>query len=223
MFRRISYGFVSGAVIGIAIVVVLVATGTRVHDTDDSHADAQPSPEAAEGFVNAWKAMRTGTWSADETFVRMANDGRTFQGQIHEAQRPPKRVRVAFGTKTLELPGKTVVCAADSGEAKGDCRSEETSQTFEQSVDAELRGVQQLVVGSSAPYSVSQTTRHCFRLQARGNSTGSTWGQLATFCFDGDTGAMQSSEIDRGNVTDTTSATSIHANVSDAEFAQSAT
>jgi hypothetical protein len=221
MFSRVWIGFVSGAVIGIAIVVGLMATDTRVHDTDDALAVAQPSAKAATTFVDAWKTMRTGTWTLDETFVRTAGAGRSFTGQIHEAQRPPQRVRAAFGTKTIELPGKTVVCAADTGNAKGACRSENTDITYDESVQSDVDGLQKLVIGDYSPYSVAASSRHCFVVQAKGTLVSPTWGRKATFCFDASTGALQSSEIVRGEATDSTSATSIRSSVLDSEFVQS--
>lgn len=223
MFSRVWTGFLAGGVIGIAVVVGLVATDTRVHHIEHTSAVAQPSPGAASAFIDAWRSMRTGTWTIDETFVRSAGQGRSFTGQIHEAQRPPQRVKAAFGTKTIELPGKTIVCAADTGDAQGLCRAADTDVTYDQSVQTDIDAIQKLVQGDYAPYLVAQASQHCFVLTPRGTLVSSTWGQKASFCFDASTGALQNSEIVRGDTTDSTRATSIRGSVLDSEFAQSQT
>lgn len=222
MFQRVSIGFVAGAVLGVLIIAGLVITDTRVHDPGSAHAaSGVPSEEAAQEFVEDWHRMRTGTWTVDSSFVRVATDGRTYRGEIHEAQRSPQRIRVAFGTTSLEQPGKLTVCAPDTKEAKGSCRSTDRTETYEQTVESDVQNVRTLVTGPGSLYGVAKTSRHCYLLQATATTNASsTWGQRSTFCFDEETGAVESSEIVRGDVTDTTTATSIKSQVADSEFQQ---
>jgi hypothetical protein len=223
MFQRVSTGFAVGAVLGTLIVVGLVATETRVHEPRSGHAAAGvPSEEAAREFVEDWRRMREGTWTIDSTYVRVAEDGRTSRSEIHEAQRPPDRIRTISGTTSIERPGKLIVCAPDTGDAKGSCRTQETSETYEQGVAEEVGGVEQLVTGPASTYGVSKTSRHCYALQAVTTGGISNWGERAAFCFDDETGALKSTEVVRGGVTDSITATSISGDVKDSEFDKAA-
>jgi hypothetical protein len=219
MFQRVWTGFVAGAVIGVLIVVALLITDTRVHDTTSSHTEVGiPSEEAALEFVDDWRRMREGTWVVDATFTRVRADGQSITGEIHEAQRPPERVRVEFGTSRIERENEIVVCAPDTDDAKGECRSSPNNEDYEAAVEDDLRRIRTLVVGPASQYGVAKSTERCYVLQATSSQASSTWGERSTFCFDDKTGAIERTEIVRGDVTDATVARSISSKVDDSEF-----
>jgi sorbitol-specific phosphotransferase system component IIA len=220
MFKRVSTGFAAGAVLGMVIVGGLLLTDTRVHDPGSKRISSGiPSEEAAQEFIHDWRRMREGTWTTDATYTRVSSDGHTSRSEIHEAQRPPQRIRILAGSTSIEEPGKLTVCAPDTDGAKGQCRTEETQATYAEGVDSEVKDVEQLVSGPASVYGVARSSRHCYALQAIGSDASSSWGEHATFCFDGDTGAMKSTEIVRGGgVTDSITTTSVRSDVKDSEF-----
>jgi hypothetical protein len=221
MFQRVSLGFATGAVLGILIIAALLVTDTRVHEPGSAHAaSGVPSEEAAQEFVDDWRRMREGTWTTDATYVRVSADGRSSRSEIHEAQRPPDRIRTVSGSTSIERPGKIIVCAPDTGEAKGDCRTQETTRTYQDGVNEEVSGVEELVLGPASTYGVSKSSRHCYALQAVSSSAVSSWGERAAFCFDDKTGALKSTEVVRGGVTDSITVTSVRSDVQDSEFDQ---
>lgn len=217
MFQRAFYGLTAGVSLGLLIVVALVLTDTRVQSSGVVESASVPSKQAEYRFVEAWKRMRSGTWSVDSKYVRTSASGQNLTGEVHEAQRPPQRVRTAFGTTTIDQPGKTVICAPSSAEVKGGCRTSDGGESFEVANNREVATVQDLVTGVDQAYAVAQVSRHCFELRAVGAKAG-TWGKKATFCFDSATGAIQQSTILRGEITDTITATSISDRVKDSEF-----
>lgn len=217
MLQRTYTAFIAGVALGLLIVGSLLITETRIHEPER---EAEPSEEAAHSFVDAWQRMKTGKWTVVSEFVRSNETGQMFSFEMREIQDPPRRARVS-GATTIELPDRIITCPPKDEAHDSKCREVSNRQSFGESVQSEMSAVRGLVLGPERRYDVNEKSGNCYDLHARTDVAGA-WGRQSTFCFDGRTGALSSSETvqvtSTNRVVSKTTAVAITGDIKDSDF-----
>ena len=215
--RRPLVGAVTGVVVGAVIVGALA-----VNDVPSGEPSTPPTPpesqEAAELFVAAWERKLRGTWVARSEFTRTTATRQTLSGEVHEAQRPPDRMRRGLGSVDARIGGRRIACApTEAGEVQ--CRDGGAAPAYDDEVAAELELLRGYVYGRGRLYAVLAESASCFRLRLVQRILAPPYGDAARFCFQQATGAPLSAEIRRGGTLDVTRAVDIRADPTPTDFA----
>ena len=91
--------------------------------------------------------------------------------------------------------------------------------SYEERVAAELTAVAEYVSGETRPFDIGVgRAPGCYRAENRAGLAAASWGLWAEFCFDEETGAMESARIRRASAVDTEVMVEIRAEVTEADF-----
>ena len=172
---------------------------------------------AAQRFLDAWRRSLTTSWSIEESLDRTTATGAHAVFPIHQAQRPPDRIKVGIGAVDARQ-GDTLVACAPGSDGKVRCTPQGTAPPYDQQVDQTILALRPYVLGTQALYSVVQLAG-CFQLTLRLPGYPSPpYGSSADFCFDPGTGAPAGTVIVRAEGTDRTRVISAHAPATDADL-----
>jgi hypothetical protein len=202
----IPIGLVAGLVVGL-----LGIASVRHWSVADSDADTGAGNPAAQ-LLSAWSRYRHTTWRIVGEFVRTSPSGAVLlRSPVVQLQRPPQRVSVRNGVVERRIDSDVLLCV---DEASG-CTTGTSQTDYEGSVQAELDGLRRLVSGVLPDYLVERSG-DCFTLVVqRDHQALDRYGQRTTLCFDGTTGALSASTVERATATDTFKATTVIGTVSD--------
>ena len=215
--RRPLVGAVAGAVVG-AVVVGVLAVNDFAFDEELTPATTSESQEAADAFLAAWERKLRGTWVARSEFTRTTATRQTLSGEVHEAQRPPDRVRRGLGSVDARIDGRRLACApTETGEVQ--CRDGGPAPPYEDEVASELGLLRGYVMGRARLYAVSAESSTCFRLRLVQRMLAPPYGAVARFCFQAATGAPLRAEIRRNGTLDVTRALEVGADPTPADLA----
>jgi len=209
---------VVGAIAGAVLVAALVGCSPR-------SGAGRASRSSAAAFLAAWQAQLSSSWSVDEVEQRTTVAGATIAFRIHEAQRPPDSVDLAGGTISARRGQILIACATPPGATTFVCREAPTSQTWAESVAAQIASLRGLLTGPRPVYEVTNLGHACYRLTVSPAVTvlPVSFGRGARYCFDPTTHAVRMSTIERVGATDTTTVLALHAPATDADLALPAT
>jgi hypothetical protein len=192
---------VAGAVVGVLVAVVVArALGP----------EPAPSPAAAAAFLDAWARHRTATYVAEGTFTRTLDGEPALESAVRTVQRPPDRLELQPGSATGRLGGRRVACAVED-DGSLSCRTGERVGPYEDAVAREVAILRDQVEGPRRVYDVTEDG-DCFVLELGAG------GERSTYCFDGATGALVRSRIERGRLADTVVMTSVRPEVTDEDL-----
>lgn len=178
-------------------------------------------PAAASELVAAWERWRTATFSARGTWERRLDEGGTpLRGVVETVQDPPRRTVVRLGTLVESVDGTMRSCDTElENLAAPPCAEGEGSIGYDQRVALELELVESYVTGDDRPFDVGPGVRTgCYRVENRAFLATAPWGLWAEFCFDADTGAMQSARVRRSSAVDVEIMFEIRSDVTTADF-----
>lgn len=227
---------------GIAVGVLLAVGAAMVFLGDDS-ADSDVGgavstsfpaidhdPAAATALIDAWQRWRQATFATTGSWERVLDTGGDpLAGPTMRVQEPPRRLVVRLGATVERVDDTVAVCDRDGDPDDGafgidapDCVEGVGGLDYEERVEREVEVVTGYVVGSDRGYDVGRgEIDGCFRAEARVPTITSPWGRWAEFCFDADTGALQSSRIRKPSAVDTEITESIRVDVTAADFESS--
>jgi hypothetical protein len=210
-------GRVARAVTVGAVGVVIILGIWLVWRDNSVAANSDARREAALAFLDAWAISRETTWKMIATFERTpANGSGKLSSPLEMVQRPPDRLVRQFGSVAGLLDGEEVGCSTGpDGETQ--CRSG-APKDYEEEVATELSRLESYVAGPVPIYAVTREGSDCFRLDRQLEYLLPPYGDQATFCFDGSTGAPVRTEVVRPEATDVTKADAVSADVTDADF-----
>ena len=205
-----------GAVVGLATVAVMIAV-----EPGPPPPPPRPSSAAAAGFLQAWRAHLLSSWSVDQVLERATTAGATLRTSIHEAQRPPDRVRTGGAAVDARRGSTVIACAIPPGAAHPVCRTGPAAQTWTQEVDAEIALLARLVSGARPVFAVTDVGRGCYdlTLQRPPNVVPVSLGRGSEYCLDPATGAVLRSRVQRIGAVDTVTTTEQHAPARDVDLA----
>src|SRR5205085_1421246 len=146
--------------------------------------------------------------------------GSRLDDEIHIAQRPPDRLSVALGSVDARRGGRHLACAA-AADGRLRCRDAGAASPYAQEVNAGEATLRQELLGPQRLYDVTASSAHCYDFRLRLTYPAPPYGRHARFCFDEDTGAPTLRDIDRGAGRDVEEASSVSAQVTDADLAPS--
>jgi hypothetical protein len=176
---------------------------------------------AAAGLLTAWERWRSSTFYSRGTWERRLDAGDSpLRGPVLTVQDPPRRVVVRMGSLVELIDGSIRSCDSDiDGTIAPSCVSAEAEQSYAERVAAEMAVVEAYVLGSNRPFDIGPGgSDGCFRAENRALLPAAPWGLWAEFCFDDETGAMESARVRRDSAVDTEIMIEIRADVSDADF-----
>lgn len=202
------------ALAGIVVGIVLAVLAALLIGPESE--DQEPSAAAAEAFLDAWGRSRTATYVSEGTYTRTVEGRPGLRGAIRTAQRPPDRLEVVPGSATGRIGGRQVACVHDGGRMA--CREGEAVGPYDAGVAEEVAILRQQVVGPARLYDVTDHGAGCFRLGLVRPYPAPPYGRSATFCFDGPTGALRRSRVDRGRAVDLLEVTDIRVEVADRDL-----
>lgn len=204
------------AVIGIITVVVMIAVEPAPPPPPPG-----PTPAAADAFLRAWRAHLLASWSVSQVEERVTTAGATLRIPIHEAQRPPDRVREGGAAVEARRGATLIACAVPPGGDHPVCRQAPATQTWGQATDAEMAVLSRLVTGPRAVYGVTAELGGCFDLVLRRppESVPVSLGRGSQYCMDPITGVVLSSRVQRVGAVDTVTTVEHHAPATDADLA----
>lgn len=206
---------VTGAVVGLVVVGVLVLT-----EPGPPPPPAGPTAAAAADFLTAWRAHLLATWSVTQVEERVTTSGATLRIALHEAQRPPDRVREGGAAIEARRGSTLIACAVPPGGDHPVCRQAPTRQTWAEAADAEMVILGRLVSGAQPVYAVTARPGGCFDLALRRppESVPVSLGRGSQYCIDAATGAVTSSRVQRVGAVDTVTTTEFHAPARDVDL-----
>ena len=166
-------------------------------------------------FVAAYERSRTATFVVEQVFTRTAPDGRSLTYERRLVQRPPDdRLLVGGGNAEGRIGGRVVRCST-SPDGAADCHQGPPAAPYDDEVAAEVDELRRLV---SQLYYLAPADPGCWTLTLVEEYPSPPYGEEATFCFDGATGAPTRLEIVRPEATDVTEAVEIRSTVSTADL-----
>lgn len=202
-----------GVVVGMAVAVALVATGTLRLPPHREEANAQPE------FLDAWARSRQGTFVVTSDFRRTIADGSTLYSATELVQRPPDRLVRQFGGISGKLGGHPIVCSTDPTGNYRCFPGSDDLPPYDQQVAKELDTFRSWFAGERPLYKVVKADAGCFEFFLQVPYPDPDYGQYAKLCFDGPTGALRLIERHLANdVVETTEAVDIRTRVDDADF-----
>lgn len=204
-----------GGVVGLVVVAVMVGLEPPAPSPPPG-----PTAQAATDFLSAWRAHLLASWSVTQIDTRVTTAGATLRTPVHEAQRPPDRVREG-GVAVEARRGSTLVaCAVPPGGDHPVCRQAPATQTWAQATDAEMALLTRLVTGTRPVYAVTARPGGCFDLTLLRppDSVPVSLGRGSQYCLDPTTGAVLSSRVQRVGAVDTVTTTEVHAPARDSDL-----
>jgi hypothetical protein len=175
-------------------------------------------PDASGAFLAAWERSLRATYAVTWQFERRRADGTlVLAAEVRRAQRPPDVVVRDTGGVRGRVGGRRIGCLA--GPSGPVCRDGGPAAPYDADVAAELRLLRALVAGPGAAYRVRPAGRGCFVLVLRARLVAPPYGEDATFCFDGRTGALVRAVVHRAEVTDTHRAVALRSRVDQRDLA----
>lgn len=210
------------AVLAYAALLVAVTVAALGEPDLDRSAEIEPDPAAA--FAAAWERSREATFVASGTYERTSEvTGATLSSEDVVVQRPPQRVHRQLGGIEGRDDDRLLVCPAPpaGSEDQEPCRlGPPSGVSYATSVAREVEGVRSLTAGDDPLYTVGAAGPGCFELRLRRVDPRAPFGVAASFCFDAATGAPASSRVrHEGGIVEVVVATSIRAEVTDADLA----
>lgn len=204
--------------LGVAAVVafagLLLVAGLQTGDRVPSGPTLDTDPAAA--LVDAWASTRTLTHRSIGTIERTNPDGTRLTVPTEVVQRPPDRLIRGFEEVRGRRDDRELICPAPLGRRRDvRCFLGPPGPSFEEVVAAEIAGFSRLVSGDDPLYDVTRTGANCWQMVRSRYDPRSGFGQRTELCFDQETGAVRSIDIDHGDVTETTHYDSISTVVSD--------
>lgn len=215
LFDHPGWSAAVGAVVGLVVVALMV-----VFEPPAASPPAGPTAQAAVEFVTAWRAHLLASWSVTQVETRVTTAGATLRTPIHEAQRPPDRVREGGVAVEARRGATLVACAVPPGGDHPVCRQAPASQTWAQATDAEMALLTRLVTGTRPVYAVTARRGGCFDLTLLRppESVPVSLGRGSQYCLDPGSGAVLSSRVQRVGAVDTVTTTEFHAPARDADL-----
>lgn len=208
---------------GLAVAGWLPGGGTRSRASARAGAAEAGSASAgsapADAFLAAWRAHLSSTWSVDQVGDRTTDAGAHLRLAVHEAQRPPDRVRTGLGSVDARRGSTLIACASASSVPL--CRTERASGSWQEAADAEISGLRGALTGNTAVYSVAASGPGCFQFTLRRPAAvvPVTFGRGARYCLDPSSGAVLSSTVERVGAVDTLTTVEHHSPATDADLA----
>jgi hypothetical protein len=204
---------VLGAITGVAIVMILVATGHL--STTVRFGDA----DAGDAFVQAWTRSRSSSFVVDSSWQRQLDDGSVLDAAERLVQAPGRRIVRQFGGITGELDGRSIDCYTTPGSGFQCAPGQATPQTFDQGVATEAADITDAIRSPGGPrYRVRTDDHGCFELTQTRAYPDPTFGRSAVLCFDEDTGALRSSERHFDGVVERIDAVGIRTQLQPSDF-----
>ena len=178
---------------------------------------AGPSRASAESFLAAWRLSRTATFVAAGTWTRIVDGRPALAAPTRTAQRPPDRLVSGSGSIQGRIGGRRLGCVLVTG-GGASCREGEAVGPYDGAVEHELSILVGQVLGPGRLYDVSDDGPGCYALRLGRATVAPPYGQEARFCFDGSSGAMVASRIDRGRAVDVVEVTEVRLDVTDVDL-----
>jgi hypothetical protein len=175
----------SGALVGVLVASVLVASGRL-----DDRASAPPPKPATAAFLAAFHRSLTSTYHVDATFTRrLVASGHSFTSGATRVQQPPNHLQQEFGSVDGAINGFVVSCSTTSKSQLicGPSRQREDYATY---VDTAMKAMRAYFDPKGPLYRVVDAGKGCFDLKQVGQEAIAPYGTFAHMCFDGATGAM---------------------------------
>lgn len=222
---------VGGIVIGGIVVGVLTVLGAAALFGGGSESGSSGRPvvpafpavehdaDDAEMLIEAWERWRTATFVSVGTWSRTSDGAASpLEGEVYTAQDPPRRLVIRLGAVVEQVDGGVVTCDAPTEDLiVPDCTESSATNSYEDRVAAEMSLVQRYVRGGNRIYDVDEVDG-CYLVELRVAALRSPWGRAAEFCFDEDSGALQSSRVRRQSATDVETTSDIRTSVTPADF-----
>ena len=205
---------IAGAVVGLAVCVLLVQTGALRRTEVDL-----PRPDRSRELLAAFARTRAASFVMQSEFTRRMDDGRELIGSRLEVQRPPDRLVIQFGGVEGRKDGKQLVCLTGPDEPYHCGQGAPLPTSYEQDVAAEMEVLQSYFAGERPTYAVTDDDEGCFVLrQVVPTALPPTFGSGGRLCFDGRTGAMSRLERRIENATETLQSVSLRTDVTESDF-----
>jgi len=221
--------------VGAAVVVLAVGAIWLTADRGRSDVDLVPEPTviagvsfpaidhdpaAADDLVAAWERWRTATFVSIGTWTRTLDDrpDEPLTGDVYVAQDPPRRLVTRLGAVVERQGDEVSACSPTEEDVISPACLAGAGIGYEELVIRELGLVRQYVSGDTRIYDIDRSDGGCFRAELIGAALSSPWGRWAEYCFDADTGALQSARVRRVSAIDTESAIQIRPDVTDEDF-----
>lgn len=203
-----------GAIAGLAVVVLLVATGVLERDPE-----VVEGPEAAEQLAVAWQRHRNGTFVVESEWRRTKTPaGGTLASATWLAQRPPDRIQRQFGAVRGRLNGEQVRCSTDPVEGYRCFPSDAPAPDHASEVRAEADALRSYAAGDRPLYAVRTAGDGCFELELLVAYPDPPYGRRARLCFDPETGALRYLRRELEGIVEEQEALVIRSQVTDADF-----
>ncbi|GAC1355170.1 MAG: hypothetical protein NVSMB4_16440 [Acidimicrobiales bacterium] len=179
------------------------------------------NPKAAADFLIAWQAHLLASWSVNQVEERTTTSGGTLRFTLHEAQRPPDRVRLGGGATEARRGFTLVACAVPPRGDHPVCRQAPTRRTWREDVERDMSALRALVEGPGAVYGVRSPSSGCWDLILRRpeETVPVVLGRGSQYCLDPATGAVLSSRVQRIGAVDRVTTVARHAPATDADLA----
>lgn len=216
-------GLLAGVLAVLGIAALLLAdgdNGTEVQRAVElSFQSVDHDDGSAEDLVVAWNRWRTSTFVSVGTWTRTLDSSDSpFTGDTYTAQEPPRRVVLRLGALIERVDGSVVTC--DNPEEPvivPECSQFSGGASFDERLDREMSLVLAYVIGDDRIYDVEEIDE-CFHVELVANAIRSPWGRAAQFCFDEESGALESSRVRRESAVDEEITHSIRVEVIDTDF-----
>jgi hypothetical protein len=127
---------------------------------------------------------------------------------------------VRLGSLVELIDDAVRTCDSEAGGALAlSCLTGRGGLTYDQRVAAEIAVVEGYVSGDGRPFDVGfGTDDGCYRVENRALLPAAPWGLWAEFCFDPESGAMESARVRRDSAVDTEVMVEIRTGVTEADF-----
>jgi hypothetical protein len=220
-------------VVGVSLGVLLGIGAYTVlgDDTPSSVGTARPAQTdfpavdhdevAAADLLDAWRRWRTATFYSRGSWERRLDNGDSpLRGEVVTVQNPPRRTVVRLGSLVELIDDAVRTCDSEAGGALAlSCLTGRGELTYDQRVAAEVNVVEGYVSGDDRPFDVGfGTDDGCYRVENRALLPAAPWGLWAEFCFDPESGAMESARVRRDSAVDTEVMVEIRTGVTEADF-----
>jgi hypothetical protein len=192
---------------GAAATLALVLVACTNHPRPAAAPSLAAQRRSADRFMAAWRRSLGGTWAVDATFERRVGTKR-LASDVHEAQRPPDRLRTAGGTVEGRIAGRVIGCTTGA-DGQLSCRDGGPALPYEDDVRRQLDALGTYFVGSHPLYRSELRAGGCFALVLQRGILAPPYGETARFCFDPATGAPTLTEVHKRGSVDVTRAVAV--------------
>lgn len=207
------------AAVGAWVVLLVVAAVEAIRAPGYDRAEQTAAPAA---LIEAWERSRTATFVATGTYERSSEvTGAEITSADLVAQRPPRRLHRQMGGVDGRDDDRILVCPAPPpGESPAPCQlGPPGGPTYAESVQREVAGLEDLVLGPDPLYAVALDEPGCFTLDLLRADPRAPFGIEASFCFDDATGAPTARRVRHaGGVEERLVVTEVSAEVADADL-----